>query len=41
MHGLVQLATRMWLRNANQEGLWYEAFVRAMAQEFPDGEYAN
>ena len=41
MHGLVQLATRIWLRSTDAERKWHRAFIQAMAQEFPDGEYAN
>ncbi|OCK72920.1 HET-domain-containing protein, partial [Lepidopterella palustris CBS 459.81] len=41
MHGLVQLATRVWLRSTDTERKWYRVFIQAMAQEFPDGEYAN
>ena len=41
MHRLVQLATRVWLKSANRDGIWGRAFIQAMAQEFPNGEYAN
>ncbi|KAF2176648.1 hypothetical protein K469DRAFT_698326 [Zopfia rhizophila CBS 207.26] len=41
MHGLVQLATRIWLRSTKAERGWHRAFIQAMAQEFPEGEYAN
>ncbi|KAJ4361600.1 hypothetical protein N0V95_001761 [Ascochyta clinopodiicola] len=41
MHRLVQCATGVWLRSAKRDGLWRRAFIQAMAQEFPDGEYAN
>ena len=41
MHGLVQLATRIWLRSTDTERKWHRAFIQAMAQEFPNGEYAN
>jgi tetratricopeptide (TPR) repeat protein len=41
MHGLVQLATRTWLKSTKSHGRWYELFIKAMAQEFPDGEYTN
>jgi tetratricopeptide (TPR) repeat protein len=41
MHRLVQLATTVWLKSANREGIWRRAFIQAMAQEFPTGEYAN
>jgi tetratricopeptide (TPR) repeat protein len=41
MHGLVQLATRVWLRSTNAERGWHWVFVQAMAQEFPNGEYVN
>ncbi|KAL5370839.1 hypothetical protein DPSP01_014637 [Paraphaeosphaeria sporulosa] len=41
IHRLVQLATGVWLKSANRDGLWRRAFLQAMAQEFPDGEYAN
>jgi tetratricopeptide (TPR) repeat protein len=41
MHRLVQLATTVWLKSANREGIWRRAFIQAMAQEFPTPEYAN
>jgi len=41
MHGLVQLATRIWLRTAGSEDRWRSMFVRAMSLEFPTGEYTN
>jgi tetratricopeptide (TPR) repeat protein len=41
MHRLVQLATTVWLKSANREGIWRRAFIQAMAQEFPIPEYAN
>ena len=41
MHGLVQLATRLWLRSTNTERKWCQAFIQAMSQEFPIGEYEN
>ncbi|KAF2801895.1 HET-domain-containing protein [Mytilinidion resinicola] len=41
MHGLVQLATRIWLASTNTERKWHQAFIQTMAHEFPDGEYAN
>jgi tetratricopeptide (TPR) repeat protein len=41
MHGLVQLAIQMWLRSTDTEEIWRRTFIQAMAQEFPDGEYAN
>ena len=41
MHGLVQLATRIWLRTTSAEMLWYRTFVQAMAQEFPLCSYAT
>jgi hypothetical protein len=40
-HGLVQLATRTWLKSTDTERRWYQTFIRTMAQEFPDGEYSN
>jgi tetratricopeptide (TPR) repeat protein len=40
-HGLVQLATRIWLSSTDIERKWHGAFIQAMAQEFPSGEYAN
>lgn len=41
MHRLVQLATGVWLKSANRDSVWQRAFVQVIAQEFPDGEYAN
>ncbi|KAL5370643.1 hypothetical protein DPSP01_014738, partial [Paraphaeosphaeria sporulosa] len=41
MHRLVQRATGVWLKSANTDGPWRRAFIQAMAQEFPNGEYAN
>ena len=41
MRGLVQLATRIWLRSTDAERKGQQVFVQAMAQEFPDGEYVN
>ncbi|KAF1936601.1 hypothetical protein EJ02DRAFT_327735, partial [Clathrospora elynae] len=41
MHGLVQFATRIWLRSTNVERRWHGVFIQAIAQEFPNGEYAN
>ena len=41
MHGLVQRATGVWLKLANRDEMWRRAFIQAMAQEFPDGEYVN
>ncbi|KAK7177525.1 TPR domain protein (kinesin light chain) [Paraphaeosphaeria sporulosa] len=41
MHRLVQRATGVWLKSANTDGPWRQAFIQAMAQEFPNGEYAN
>ncbi|KIW09440.1 uncharacterized protein PV09_00325 [Verruconis gallopava] len=41
MHGIVQLATREWLRSIDAEKRVYEAFVHIMASEFPNGEYIN
>jgi tetratricopeptide (TPR) repeat protein len=41
MHGLVQLATRIWLVSTKAEKKWQQAFIQAMAHEFPDGEYDN
>ncbi|KAH7356026.1 hypothetical protein BKA66DRAFT_515754 [Pyrenochaeta sp. MPI-SDFR-AT-0127] len=41
MHRLVQLATRIWLRSTNTDRKWHRVFIQVMAQEFPDGEYAN
>ncbi|KAF2726964.1 hypothetical protein EJ04DRAFT_390807, partial [Polyplosphaeria fusca] len=41
MHRLVQLATGMWLKSTKRDEIWRRAFIQAMAQEFPNGEYAN
>jgi hypothetical protein len=41
MHGLIQLATLMWLRSIDTETRWRQAFIQAMAEQFPDGEYEN
>jgi hypothetical protein len=41
MHRLVQRATGVWLKLANRDEMWRQAFIQAMAQEFPDGEYVN
>ncbi|KAF2740903.1 HET-domain-containing protein [Polyplosphaeria fusca] len=41
MHRLVQRATEVWLKSAKRDELWRRAFIQAMAQEFPNGEYAN
>ena len=41
MHGLVQFATRVWLRSNGTEDEWWGRFVAAMAAAFPDGEYEN
>ena len=41
MHGLVQFATRVWLRSENEEEKWWARFVSAMAAVYPSGEYEN
>lgn len=42
MHGLVQLATRIWLGSTNIGQKCHQTFIQAMAQEFPPGgDYAN
>jgi tetratricopeptide (TPR) repeat protein len=41
MHGLVQLATRIWLKSTNTDRKWLWIVIQAMAQELPNGEYAN
>jgi tetratricopeptide (TPR) repeat protein len=41
MHSLVQFATRIWLKSINIEERWHQTFIRAMAQEFPNGKYKN
>jgi tetratricopeptide (TPR) repeat protein len=41
MHGLVQLATRMWLENQGQFEKWKEQFVSNLCAELPTGQYEN
>lgn len=41
IYRLVQLAIGVWLKSANRDRLQRRAFIQAMAQEFPNGKYAN
>ncbi|KAH8595376.1 P-loop containing nucleoside triphosphate hydrolase protein [Bisporella sp. PMI_857] len=41
MHGLVQLATREWLKAHKQQEKWKQQFVKSLYAEFPTGEYEN
>jgi tetratricopeptide (TPR) repeat protein len=41
MHGLVQLATREWLKVNKQQERWKEQFIRNLDAELPTGEYRN
>jgi tetratricopeptide (TPR) repeat protein len=41
MHGLVQLATRKWLKAHGQLERWKQQFIKALCAEFPTGEYEN
>jgi tetratricopeptide (TPR) repeat protein len=41
MHGLVQRATRKWLKSNDAERKWHRIFIQAMAWEFPTGEFEN
>jgi len=38
MHGLVQLATRKWLRGHNQATKWLEVALQVLATAFPSGQ---
>ena len=41
MHALVQLAMRRWLEDSKQLASWSRAFIKILANEFPDGTYEN
>lgn len=41
MHGLVQVATRVWLAMSGVEELWWQRFTSTMADIFPTGEYES
>lgn len=41
MHGLVQLATREWLRASKQQERWRAQFVKNLDIELPIGEFEN
>jgi hypothetical protein len=41
MHGLVQLATREWLKASKQQEWWKEQFIKNLCVELPTGEYKN
>ncbi|KAF8849522.1 hypothetical protein BDZ45DRAFT_752694 [Acephala macrosclerotiorum] len=41
MHGLVQLATREWLKAHEQQERWKQQFIRNLDVELPTGEYTN
>ena len=41
MHRLVQLTTRMWLKNHGQTERWKERFISSLYYKFPTGEYEN
>ena len=41
MHGLVQLATRKWLKVYNQLEQWKQRFVSNLCAAFPTGDYEN
>ncbi|KAH6702773.1 hypothetical protein BKA61DRAFT_646770 [Leptodontidium sp. MPI-SDFR-AT-0119] len=41
MHGLVQLATREWLRANKQQERWKEQFIKNLCAKLPTGEYEN
>ena len=41
MHALVQLAMRRWLEESKQLASWGQAFIKILADEFPDGTYEN
>ncbi|KAH9208737.1 P-loop containing nucleoside triphosphate hydrolase protein [Leptodontidium sp. 2 PMI_412] len=41
MHGLVQLATREWLKAHKQQERWKQQFIRNLDEELPTGEYEN
>lgn len=41
MHGMVQLATRKWLKAHKQQERWKQQFIRNLDAELPTGEYEN
>jgi len=41
MHGLVQLATREWLKAHEQQERWKQQFIKNLYAELPTGEYEN
>ncbi|KAG4430487.1 hypothetical protein IFR05_014030 [Cadophora sp. M221] len=41
MHGLVQLATREWLKANKQQERWKEQFIKNLCAKLPTGEYEN
>ena len=41
MHGLVQLATRKWLKVNGLQEKWKEQFIQNLDEELPTGEYEN
>jgi tetratricopeptide (TPR) repeat protein len=41
MHGLVQLATRDWLKAHGQQERWREQFIKNLDAELPTGDYEN
>ena len=41
MHGLVQLATREWLKAHKQQERWKQQFIKNLDAELPTGEYEN
>lgn len=41
MHGMVQLATRKWLKAHKQQERWKQQFIRNLDAELPAGEYEN
>ena len=41
MHGLVQLATRKWLKVQGQQERWKQQFIRNLCAEFPEGSLRN
>ncbi|CZR68085.1 related to kinesin light chain [Phialocephala subalpina] len=41
MHGLVQLATREWLKASKQQERWKQQFIKNLCAELPTGEYEN
>jgi tetratricopeptide (TPR) repeat protein len=41
MHGLVQLATRNWLKAHGWQEMWKQEFIRNLDAELPTGEYEN